>query len=72
VNYISSCEKVCKKSSQWLLSKGCRKIWRRLRESSPSIMTMFSKKIMNSISNIVLLQVKFNAFTMEEKNVNMC
>jgi hypothetical protein len=52
--------------------KGCRKIWRRLRESSPSIMTMFSKKIMNSRSNIVLLQVKFNAFTMEEKNVNMC
>jgi hypothetical protein len=40
-------------NDKWFLMKGCRKFWRRPRELSPSIMTMFKDKIMNSRSNIV-------------------
>lgn len=43
--------KICR--SRWHLMKGCKKFWRRFKESSPSIMIMYSKKIMNSRRNIV-------------------
>ncbi len=42
---------ICKR--RWFLMKSCKNFQSRPRESSPSIMKMSSKKIMNSRSNVL-------------------